>query len=83
MGCYCPSRVSKEEKNMRQGRMMRRGFFIVLVIAVGVTAGLVPSAAKEEGWYSEEIYTVMSAQSLNNLYQGIVLPQNPGLPDNN
>ena len=32
---------------------------------------------------SEKIFTALPAQSLNNLYAGIVLPQNPGLAQNN
>jgi len=73
----------EKEKSMSQRQMIRRGFLMVLMVAVGITTCFVPSPAKEEGWHSEEIYTVMSAQSLNNLYQGILLPHNPGLADNN
>ena len=32
---------------------------------------------------SEKIFTALPAQSLNNLYAGVVLPQNPGLAPNN
>ncbi|UCG12041.1 MAG: hypothetical protein JSU72_16255 [Deltaproteobacteria bacterium] len=32
---------------------------------------------------SEKIFTALSAISLNNLYTGMVLPQNPGLAQNN
>ena len=31
----------------------------------------------------EEIYTFLPARSLNNLFAGITIPQNPGLADNN
>ena len=36
-----------------------------------------------DNWRSEELYTVKPAQSLNNLYQGITVPQNPSLAENN
>ena len=36
-----------------------------------------------EDWRREEIHTAKPAQSLNNLYRGITMPQNPGLAENN
>lgn len=41
------------------------------------------AALGADNWRGEELYTVKPAQSLNNLYQGITLPQNPGLAKNN
>jgi len=32
---------------------------------------------------TEQLYNVMPAQSLNNLFSGITIPQNPGLAVNN
>jgi len=55
---------------------------------LGVTVALclvclVSVATWAEDWRTEDVYTVMAADSLNNLYAGIDLPHNPGLAENN
>lgn len=71
-------------------RLLTTLFFISLVMPGGQCPaashennGLDPANPVAQVVQTETIYRVMPARSLNNLFAGIVLPQNPGMADNN
>jgi len=61
--------------------MTRNRLLLGLVVAMLWPICLTPGAAQAEEWRTEDVYTVMAAHSLNNLYAGIKIPQNPGLAE--
>ena len=74
--------IKKKKGIIMRTEIIKKQFWMAVVVMVII---FIPFSllAQQGEQRTEEIYSVLPARSLNNLYQGITLPQNPGLAINN